>query len=35
MEAFYTEFIIVRNENIISGQKQGEFFTTVTKAGLV
>lgn len=35
MEAFSTEFIIEGKENIISGQKQAEFFTTVTKADMV
>lgn len=35
MEAFYTAFMITGNDNIILGQKQGEFFTTVTKANLV
>jgi len=34
MEAFYTEFIIAGNKNVISEQKQREFFTTVTKADL-
>lgn len=35
MEALHTELVIVGNKNSISGQNQGEFFATTTKAVLL